>query len=400
MRKNLPVSPRQLPGRLPERLFCPLFFLALFAAGNVVSAQNLPLGETIWYRSNSSGMTLERLPSRLAAQRNEYSIAVRSALYREVPELLLPYYNNSYSTELRVLYNEDAISRRQWIFRDQAGTTRLTASGGGSRFAARGAGALASQEDDSNSGIIEFRNSSGDVTREIQFDNDLSEWDYRYNYRDGVLFSTEIWFKPAPPAETEGESAGIAPVFALAYTDNYRYTRSGSLRAIDRTIHEGAAEQQRIAFPRLGPGVPSVHDELITHGSAYTSGYFIGNESPEEGVTISYSLDSRGRVLGEIWRDENGVVIGELTNTWSGDNRLLSVLWKTETENRLIEYEYDNRGDRIVERNFSHGVLERIISNQDGIETEDIFINGVLMLRAYWENGQKIREERPGERFR
>ena len=334
------------------------------------------------------------IPSRLAALRNDYSLSARSAQYREIPELLLPYYNNTYSTELRILYNDGEVNRRQWIFRDETGTTRLTASGGGSRFAARGAGALSSRED-SNSGIIEIRNRTGEVTREIQMEDDLSEWDYRYTYRDGVLVSAEIWFKAAPPGETAEGAAVIAPVSALSYTDVYRYTRSGSLRAIDRTLHEGAAEQQRIAFPRLGPGAPPpAEEELIS----YTSGHLIGNENPE-GSAITYNYDSRGRVLSEIWRDENGVVVGELTNTWSGD-RLLSVLWKTADEDSLTEYEYDAKGDRVVERNFSRGVLERIVSNQDGIEIEDIFINGVLMLRAYWENGQKIREERPGERQR
>ena len=378
----------------PKRLSCLLSLIVLsVAVGTLLSAQDS--GETRWYRSNSSGMPLESVQSRVAAQRNAYSLSIRSAQYREVPEFLLPYYNNSYSTELRILYNESEVSRRQWIFRDETGLTRLTASGGGSRFAVRGAGAFSLREggEDSNSGIIEIRNGSGDVTREIQFEEDLSELDYRYTYRDGILLSAEIWFRAAPPDETGEEPTGITPVPALSYTDNYRYTRSGSLRAIDRTLHEGAAEQQRISFPRLGPGAPTADDELITHGSAYTSGYFIGNENPE-GSAITYSFDSRGRVLGEIWRDENGVMVGELTNTWSGD-RLLSVLWKTEDEDTLIEYEYDAKGDRVVERNFSHGVLGRIVSIQDGIEIEDIFINGELMLRAYWENGKKIREERP-----
>jgi len=370
----------------------PVFFLVLSAAaGNLLFAQDS--GEARWYRSNSSGMLLETIPSRLAALRNDYSLSARSAQYREIPELLLPYYNSSYSTELRILYNDGEVNRRQWIFRDETGATRVTASGGGSRFAVRGASAL-SASGDSNSGIIEIRNRAGDVTREIQLEDDLSEWDYRYTYRDGVLVSAEIWFKAAPSAETaEGETI-TAPVSVLSYTDNYRYTRSGSLRAIDRTLHEGAAEQQRIAFPRLGPGTPPAEEELI----AYTSSHLIGNENPE-GSAIAYNYDSRGRVQTEIWRDEKGVVVGELTNTWLGD-RLLSVKWKTADEDSLTEYEYDAKGDRIAERNYSHGVLERIVINQDGIEVEDIFINGVLMLRAYWENGQKIREERPGERQR
>jgi len=384
MRKNLSA--------LPRRLAAALFFISLAAAANRLSAQDS--GEVRWFRSNSSGMLMEMIPSRVAALRNEYSLSLRSTQYREVPELLLPYYNNSYSTELRILYKYGAVNRRQWIFRDGSGLTRLTASGGGSRFAVRGAGAWEDGEDN-NSGLIEIRNSSGDVTREIRYEDDLSEWDYRYTYRDGVLLSAEIWFKAAPPDpdETEENPVIITPVSALAYTDSYRYTRSGSLRAIDRTLHEGAANYQRVAFPRLGPGVPPAEDDMITHGSAYTSGHLIGNESPE-GQTINYNIDSRGRVLGETWRDEKGAVIGELTNTWSGD-RLLSVLWKTKDENTLIEYEYDEEGDRVVERNFNHGVLERIVYIQDDMEIEDIFINGVLMLRAYWENGKKIREERP-----
>jgi YD repeat-containing protein len=386
MRKNLSASHR--------RLFLSLFFIAVI--GSLLSAQES--GEIRWYRSNSSGMLLQSIPSRLAALRNEYSLSIRNAQYWEVPELLLPYYNNSYSTELRVLYNEGEVSRRQWIFRDESGMTRLTASGGGSRFAVRGAGSLSEGGDDSNSGVIEIRNWRGDVIREFQFEDDLSEWDYQYIYMDDLLLSAEIWFKAAPPEETDEDDPVIAPVFVLSYTDYYRYTRSGSLRAIDRALHEGAAELQRIAFPRLGSGISFADDDLITHGSAYTSGHLIGNQNPE-GITINYNLDSRGRILGEIWRDEKGVVIGELINTWSGD-RLLSVLWKTEDEDTLIEYEYDDKGDRVVERNFSHGVLERIVINQDGMEIEDIFINGVLMLRAYWEDGHKIREERPGERPR
>jgi len=389
MRKNLLAS-------LKRFLFA-LFFICLSMSANRLPAQESSSGEIRWYRSNSSGMLLEIIPSRLAALRNEYSLSIRTAQYWEVPELLLPYYNNSYSAELRILYNEGEASRRQWIFRDETGMTRLTASGGGSRFAVRGAGVFSLREggDDNSSGVIEIRNRTGEVTRELQFEDDLSEWDYRYIYRDGILISASIWFKPAPPDETGEETARITPVSALAYTDDYRYTRSGSLRTIDRTLHEGAAEQQRIAFPRLGPGAPpSAEEELI----AYTSGHLIGNENPE-GSAIAYNYDSRGRVQTEIWRDERGVVVGELTNTWSGD-RLLSVLWKTADEESLTEYEYDARGDRVVERNFSHGVLERIVTNQDGTEIEDIFINGILMLRAYWENGQKIREERPGERPR
>jgi antitoxin component YwqK of YwqJK toxin-antitoxin module len=94
-----------------------------------------------------------------------------------------------------------------------------------------------------------------------------------------------------------------------------------------------------------------------------------------------------------VWKDGDGAVIGELRNTWSGD-RLMSVLWKSETDERLIEYEYDSGNNRIAERNYKQGVLERSVVSKDGKETEEIFMNGKLILRVLWENGRKLSEER------
>jgi hypothetical protein len=175
------------------------------------------------------------------------------------------------------------------------------------------------------------------------------------------------------------------------FTDLYRYTRSGSLRAIDRRIHGGALGTSRLAFPRLGPGV-SLGEDLISHGGAYTAEFFVGVQ-PVDGITISYNLDTRGRILRETWRNEDGVIIGELTNTWVGD-RLQSALWIAPDDERLVEFEYDDDGNRTVERNFRNGVLERSITAQDGIDIEELFMNGRLVLRAFWQDGLKISEER------
>jgi hypothetical protein len=287
--------------------------------------------------------------------------------------------------------------------------TRVTAAGRGNLFAVRNTSPLSPDEvtEEKSSGIIELRNSDGDVTREFQFNEDLSEWDFRYFYRNNVLIRAEIWFKEPPPAASEEpedygddyepEPAVIVstvpeePVFALMFTDLYRYTRSGSLRAIDRTLHDGALERLRLGFPRLGPGV-SLGEDLITHGGAYTAEHFVGVQAADS-VVISYNLDNRGRITGEVWRGDEGEVLGELINTWSGD-RLLSALWRADDEERLIEFEYDSEGNRIAERNFRNGVLERSVITQNGREIEEIFMNGRLVLRAFWENGVKISEER------
>ena len=447
----------------------------LFAA--VILAQELPSTELAtsgsgirWYRSNASGMALEQINSRLAALRNEYSLSVQSIDPSRLPWILpsniRPYYDESFRVELRILYKEgssfrmeDAEVRRQWIFRNARGTTAVVASGtpgffdGENRQIADpvvkenkiedgeegGEGEEVGEEEKEKtkeikiSGIIEMRNSAGLVTRELQFDQDLAEWDFRYFYRENTLLRAETWFKEAPlpppvvveeetpleesgledPSLEEFEDEGVDddaiviaveeppkpvpiveerkdPVLVRTYTDYYRYTRSGSLRAIDRIIHSDVTKS-RVGFPRLGPGV-SFGDDLVSQGSAYTAGFFMGVSSPE-GSMISYNLDSRGRILGEVWKDENGKILGELKNTWSGD-RLQSVSWKSEDEDRLIEYEYDSKGNTRVERNFNFGELERIMTYEDGRDIEEIYMGGRLILRAYWENGRKVKEER------
>jgi len=166
------------------------------------------------------------------------------------------------------------------------------------------------------------------------------------------------------------------------FTDSYRYARSGSLRAIDRTIHEGAGERSRIGFPALSPRITGI----------YTSVYFLGAGNLE-GLTISHNLDSRGRVLGEIAKNEEGKTIGELRNTWS-DNRLMVAEWKSGEDERRFEFEYDKDGKPLVERNFRRGVLERVVTIEGDNEIEEIYMNGILILRAYWENGLKVSEER------
>ena len=120
---------------------------------------------------------------------------------------------------------------------------------------------------------------------------------------------------------------------------------------------------------------------------------FLSDVYNMKGVTIHYSLDGRGRILTELWESENGDAIGEIRNTWSGD-RLDSVLWESPGQERLVEFEYDGKGNRIVERNLRNGVLERSVTSRNGLDTEEIYMNGILILKAVWEDGLKISEER------
>ena len=456
----MPALPRSLLSSFGFFRLCffPVFLLGavcLFAqteapADSVAPASGAPANPAPnivrWYRSNASGMALEPIPSRFAALRSEYCLSIGSASPEEIPPLILPFYDNLYRTETRVLYENGKEIRRQWNFRDSQDLARLTASGTAGLFG------KASSADEKKSGFIELRDAGGLITREFQFAEDLSETDIRYFYTGSRLTKVETWFKAAPPApdssgsnaapvaadssgssaapvaadssgssaapavtdsggsgaapvaaDSSGSSAApvaadsggssAAPVFVQMYTDYYNYTRSGSLRAIDRTLLQGdaGAKLSRISFPRLGLDFSS-GNVMVSQGAG-TSSEFLTDVNTPEGTQITYTLDSRGRILTEVWKDKDGGQIGVFTNTWSGD-RLQSVLWKSDDDERLVEYDYDSDGNRSAERDFRQGVLERSVISQGNKDTENIYMNGKLILRAHWENGMKISEER------
>ena len=382
---------------------------AIFALGIFLAAQEsgTSLDGTAdavkWYRSNASGMAIEMIPSRLAALRHEYCVSVESISQRRLPSAIprniISYYQEGYRVELRQLYENGVEIRRQWIFRDGEGLARISASGSPDFFSPVVQRENENADEASRKGFIEIRNSAGYATRELQFDEDLSEWEFRYTYREDVLIRAETWLKgpplPPPVQEASVSTAPVErkePVLERLFTDTYRYTRSGSLRAIDRTIHEGAGTRSRVGFPALSPRI-TPKEELATYAGIYTTAYFLGGNI--EGLTISYNLDNRGRVLSEISKDKDGKTVGELRNSWS-DNRLQSVVWKSGGDERRFEFEYDKDGKPLVERNFRKGVLERIVKTEGDNEIEEIYMNGILMLRAYWENGLKISEEMVG----
>ena len=419
---------RKNSSALSKKLFLliTITIAVLFALGIFLTAQESTgtgLSETAepirWYRSNASGLAIELIPSRLAALRYEYCVSVETISPRRlpgaIPRNIVSYYEEGYRVELRQLYENGVEIRRQWIFRDGRGLARISASGSPEFFSTVVRRVNEGEEPDEVKGFIEIRNSAGTVTRELQFDEDLSEWEFRYVYSGGILIRAETWLKdpplpPPPPVQEaevspglvdEGEAliqrAAIAPVerkepvLERLFTDSYRYTRSGSLRAIDRTVHERAGERSRVGFPALSPRV-TPKEELATHAGIYTSAYLLGAGNLE-GLTISHNLDSRGRVLSEITKNEEGKTIGELRNTWS-DNRLMIAEWKSGDDERRFEFEYDKDGKPLVERNFRKGVLERVVTTEEDNEIEEIYMNGILILRAYWENGLKVSEER------
>ncbi|GHV27256.1 hypothetical protein AGMMS4952_08630 [Spirochaetia bacterium] len=334
-----------------------------------------------WYVSNAGGMALEPAFSRFAL-RNKYALSVGSASFSDLPERLQQYYDPSYRIELRRLYEKGAISRRQWSFRDDAENALLAAV-----------------FEDNGSGFIERYNADKLIAESHQIAADGSDYITYYYYNRGFLIRAETLlytpFTPEPEEEGEGEEPVVKqegegkeePV----WTDYYHYNRSYAIRSVERRFLNVPGEPAFFRSPTLIIGL-AAEGEFVKPGSVFSSEFF-EDVIINSGDRILYTTDDRGRILSEVRRDENDEVLGEVINTWSGD-RLASVLWKSEDEERLIEYEYNSGGDRIFERNFRDGVLERTVRRSGEREVEELYMNGAAVLRAIWEDGRKVSEER------
>jgi hypothetical protein len=407
------------------------------APGFVEPPAEEPLPPPRWFRSNAAGMALEETPSRLAALRNEYALGLDYLPPGGLPEVLASRYEAPWRVEVRILYKEGRETRRQWIFRDAGGAARLVAvfdqdllnppgaeplssaepvadpaaepsavpetepeagdeapveaaeaaeagdEEAGIGEAVETAGEAPGERPPALTGFIEMYNEEGQIITEHLFREEGEESITGFFYHRGRLIRAELRRKdPAGDGET-------VPV----YTDQYRYNRAASLRAVERTYHQGAeaASPVSLRFPHMVLNAAADKDFVpppASFLSSFPEEYFIG-----EGYRVVYTTDSRGRVLTETRQDDNGTVILELINTWAGD-RLSSVRLKAGDDERLTEYEYDSQGDRIIERNYRRGILERLVRTSGDREVEELYMNGVVILRAIWEEGRKISEER------
>ena len=377
-----------------------------------------------WYRSNAAGMILEGIPSRIAALRNPYSLSVEFMAARDLPEPLQAYYRSSYRIELHTLYEEGEESRRQWIFRNEQGKTMLVSSltsipvtepdeagepNPASEEQPAEQPAEAAPEKPRFTGFIEiydFLNGSSLLIEEHHLAEEGTDTISTYFYRQQLLVRAETRLKTPAPIEEEKEEEDedefpgtLGEKIELVLSDYYRYSRSHALRAVERVYHQDAIDTglTRLSFPHLGlqAAVGEQTKVFVSPSTAYGSEFMedLSGEVAHAGDRAVYTTDERGRIVTEILQDEAGTILRETYNTWNRD-RLTSVDWKAGEEERRIEYTYDEAGDRILERNYLNGVLERLVRRDKGQEIEELYMNGSLVLRAIWEDGRKISEER------
>jgi YD repeat-containing protein len=153
----------------------------------------------------------------------------------------------------------------------------------------------------------------------------------------------------------------------------------------------------RVSFRALTPGF-SEEAGFEAPPTVYTFSFFEDFVLPPS-AKISYITDARGRVLTETRKDEEDNTLAEIKYTWGGDRLDVvefsaAVTEAEETEVRRIEFEYNAEGNRIAERNYRNGVLERTVRSRGSQDIEELYLDGVVILRAVWEDGRKISEER------
>jgi len=362
---------------IPSVIIVLLLFAGIIAVTQETSVrQNLfAAGETPqwvipirWYRSNKGGMALEEISSRFIALHNEYSLAVEFKGSDELPFFLIPYYNDDFFIETRVLYENGLLLRTQWIFRDLNGTVRLNTV----------------INDKQETAFIEIFDRNSFLVSEYNFLDNERNSRTENTYSDGILISSVVSF-----LQEGGE-------YIEVYTDNFRYNRSLYLRAVERVFYEErqisfSDEPVIIHFPfRLADieqGNFFIGERIMTYPD------FFGDSVTARDDKVVYTTDDRGRILSETLYDAYDNIVWVIRNNWQND-RIVSTSKTEDSIVLLAEFEYSSGGDRIMERNYRNGSLERTVQTDGKTDIEELYFNNVVILRAVWEDGRKISETR------
>jgi len=375
-----------------------------------------------WFRSNSGGMPLEEMPSKIAAMREQYALVIVFTDSNDLPEHLRAFYDEKYFIEARTLYKDGKQDRTQWIFRDEDYGARLIAvlleaaqeaSQDMSQEAAQeaddeyensitGIKETKDKGSDPASGFIEIYDEKYHLTSEYRYSEkgEKSKIEYFYNNDKKISAQAMLW-------DDDEED------YIKTHTDYYRYNRSLFLRAVERvflrdqqiTSADNVIADNVVIDNVFMDNVVKVsfpHNILAAAKNDFFMGEkfnpypdFLGDLFVLKDSKLIFTTDERGRVLEQTLLSDNEEqkVIWKIVNTWSGD-RIVKIT-KTEGDTVLLtEYVYNNAGDRVLERNIKDGVLERVVRSDGKTDIEELYLNDKIVLQAVWEDGRKISESR------
>ena len=413
------------------------------------AAELPPVNPVRWFRSNAGGMAIEELGTRFVALRHEFALAIDIENYGEIPDRLWPYYTSRYSPEIRTLYKNGEIIRTQWIFRDENRNTRVNAvfiepkeekqetveppaqdnrpsdseqeTESNEQVTENEQAAESEQEavepdvssitvqseqtSDSEqitennqtgepepekkapvqiAGFIEIFDENSFLTSEIRFYEDGRQNKIEYESSNNLIISASFH-------DWDDDTRN----FILSYTDYYRYNRSLSLRSVERVFYKDNEMTDDIpvivAFPRRIMEI--INENIFTVQRQNLHPDFFGDMFVFAESKMVYQTDERGRIISQTLYNEDDDIIWIIRNTWTNDRITTSV--KTEGDTVLrVEYVYAGNGDRLVERNFRNGNLERVVRTENKTDIEELYFNNVLVLQAVWVDGRKISETR------
>jgi len=362
-----------VPLRLCERPFR-IFFFGLFFFPAALYSQE-------WYRSNQSGMALEKTSSRITALHFEWALSVEKSGYTALPALLRKYYNSSYTLEQRLLYERGSLKRRQWIFRG-GGVTRVNASlpADLSTIGKTGGGEVPP--------FVEIFSPHRTLIETHQY-LPAGVYTTRYAYQEGLLIKADTFLDNVP-----------------LWTDSYRYTRSSLLRGVERKYHEAGAYAEPLQGTNSRPPVtPPANLDLrdappipgfVSPVSPYDNSIMtqvLESIYAVRAARVSYETDGQGRVITETRYNEDDEVLALIANEWTND-KLTVIKWSAPPDEGRVVFRYSGN-NRISEEDYRNGILERRVKAEGDEEIEEIFMNNKVILRALWKDGRKISEERP-----
>ena len=391
-----------------------------------------------WFKSNSAGMALAEIQSQFVALREEYALAVTSAHKDELPEYLLQYFSDDLNIEVRILYKKGEQLRTQWLFLDIKGNTKLNGvflekkdsidyeltdyteevivfedESSGSIEESDSAtavldeinetGETAETESDESEyivniavkdvikdefsnikGFIEIFNQDSNLSCEYQFFENNRRTKIDFLYKDNILINSSIFL-------WDTETGDYNPICK----DTYIYNRSLSLRAIERVFYIDveitADDISRVTFPRNIKNVAAEKVQIRERLNVYPE--YFGEMFIFKDSKMVYDTDARGRILSQTLYDSENEIIWVINNIWNND-RIVSAVKKEKDRTLLVEYVYNSKGDRITERNYTDGILERVVRIEGDLEIEELYMDSVIVLTAIWENGIKITESR------
>jgi len=359
-----------------------VFFSLFFPPG--VSAETVR-----WFISDGAGIAYEFV-SRVVALRSEWALEIRTEDSAAAAGALL----KGEQRETKTVYKQGQKHRTTVSFLDPTGFARFSQTEENDGSLTRSHYDTqkrlideTSQESDGSGIIVKYKWSSERLSRASAYPLDRQDGDplwtdtYRYD-RSGALRSV---YRDPEGTEFSHDSRNGSPHF-LEF-------RAADGKVVHTSFNDLGREEETTAIDSDGKTV-NAHVRVS---------YIKAEESDKkrstrrsEGVAdnpIETHYDEKGRAVREVRFGKDDKVVEETLTEWSGD-RVSSVIRIRGDQARKSEFFYDSRGNRVIEKNYLNGRLERTVRKEGTMETEELYKNGALLLRAVYEGGVLVREER------